>query len=129
MERPAGRGPDATLANERAERVRKVAALAGRSARSRAGRFLVEGPQSVREAVLHAPHLVRDVYLTPTAAERYDEIVSAAEAAGLYVHLATDEVLAAMSADAQGVLAVADIPTATLKPSLAPSTKVSYSGT
>ena len=39
------------MTNPRAERVRQVAALAGRPARERSGRFLVEGPQAVREAV------------------------------------------------------------------------------
>lgn len=46
-ERPAER-----LTNPRADRVRKVASLAGRSARLRTGLFLVEGPQAVREALL-----------------------------------------------------------------------------
>ncbi|MDO5492587.1 MAG: RNA methyltransferase [Nesterenkonia sp.] len=46
-ERPAER-----LTNPRADRVRKVASLAGRSARQRTGLFLVEGPQAVREALL-----------------------------------------------------------------------------
>jgi TrmH family RNA methyltransferase len=56
------------------------------------------------------PHLVRDVYLTPEAADRYAEIVADAAAAGLFLHRGTAEVLAAMSPDAQGVLAVADLP-------------------
>ncbi|MBE1876488.1 TrmH family RNA methyltransferase [Myceligenerans pegani] len=111
---------DVTLANPRADRVRQVRALSGRSARSRHGLFLVEGPQGVREAVRWAPDgTVRDVYLTAAAAERYPEIVDAAKdnAAGqaartgstagtLRIHVATPEVLAAMSPDAQGVLAV-----------------------
>ena len=95
-----------TLANPRADRVKQVRALAGRSARSRHGQYLVEGPQGVREAVRHAPSAVRDVYLTPSAAGRYAEIVDDARAAGLFVHLGTPEVLGAMSDDAQGVLAV-----------------------
>ena len=66
----------------------------------------MEGPQGVREAVRHAPDQVRDVYVTPAAADRHPEIVADARAAGLHVHGATPEVLAAMSADAQGVLAV-----------------------
>ncbi len=97
---------DVTLANPRADRVKQVRALAGRSARSRHGQFLVEGPQSVREAVRHAASSVRDVYLTPAAAARYAEIVDDARAAGLYLHVGAPEVLDAMSADAQGVLAV-----------------------
>lgn len=98
------------LANPHADRVRAVHALGARAGRRRAGRFLVEGPQAVREAVRWTPHLVRDVYLTPEAADRYAEIVADAAAAGLYLHRGTPEVLAAMSADAQGVLAVADLP-------------------
>lgn len=98
------------LANPHADRVRAVRALGTRSGRRRAGRFLVEGPQAVREAVRWTPWLVRDVYLTPEAADRYAEIV--ADAAGLHVHLADPVVLAAMSPDAQGVLAVADSPAA-----------------
>jgi TrmH family RNA methyltransferase len=98
--------PDVTLANPRADRVKQVRALSGRPARSRHGQFLVEGPQGVREAVRHAPDVVRDVYLTPATAERYGEILGAARDAGLHVHLGTREVLEAMSPDAQGVLAV-----------------------
>ncbi|MFE6969910.1 TrmH family RNA methyltransferase [Isoptericola sp. NPDC057653] len=98
--------PDVTLANPRADRVKQVRALSGRPARSRHGQFLVEGPQGVREAVRHAPADVRDLYLTPAAAERYDEIVAAADDAGLRLHVGTPEVLEAMSPDAQGVLAV-----------------------
>ncbi|GAA4732749.1 RNA methyltransferase [Isoptericola chiayiensis] len=98
--------PDVTLANPRADRVKQVRALSGRPARSRHGQFLVEGPQGVREAVRHAPGQVRDVYLTETAARRYGEIVEAASDAGRRLHVGTPEVLAAMSPDAQGVLAV-----------------------
>ncbi|GAA4852093.1 RNA methyltransferase [Luteimicrobium xylanilyticum] len=87
--------------------MRQVRALAGRSVRSRTGRFLVEGPQAVREAVRFAPERVVDLYLTDAAAERYPEIVDAARGAGLWLHETADDVLAAMSADAQGVLAVA----------------------
>ncbi|WP_229244744.1 TrmH family RNA methyltransferase [Cellulosimicrobium marinum] len=94
------------MTNPRSDRVRAVRALAGRPARSRHGQLLVEGPQAVREAVRHAADRVRDVYLTPAAAQRYDEILGAARGAGLHVHVGTPEVLAAMSADAQGVLAV-----------------------
>lgn len=39
------------MTNPRADRVRKVARLAGRSSRSREGLFLAEGPQSSREAL------------------------------------------------------------------------------
>ena len=94
------------MTNPRAERVRQVAALAGRPARERSGRFLVEGPQAVREAVRFAAGSVRAVYLSDEAAVRHPEIAVAADDAGLVVRLGTPAVLDAMSADAQGVVAV-----------------------
>ncbi|MEP7764860.1 RNA methyltransferase [Sanguibacter sp. 25GB23B1] len=96
------------LTNPRSERVRSVRSLSGRSARSRANRFLVEGPQGVREVVAYASPRVRDVYVTSTADERYSEITDGARDRGLRVHLVSDEVLEAMSPDAQGILAVVD---------------------
>jgi RNA methyltransferase, TrmH family len=96
------------LTNPRAERVKAVRALSGRSVRLRTGRFLVEGPQSVREVVREAADRVRDVYVTPAAAERYADVVADAVGHGVRVHDATDEVVAAMSPDAQGLLAVAE---------------------
>ncbi|MCL1899169.1 MAG: RNA methyltransferase [Promicromonosporaceae bacterium] len=101
-----GRPLEVTLSNARADRVKQVRALSGRSARQRHGQFLVEGPQGVREAVRFAASDVRDVYLTEAAARRHPEIVAAAQAAGLWLHLGSDEVLEAMSANSQGALAV-----------------------
>ncbi|XVX21754.1 TrmH family RNA methyltransferase [Actinomycetota bacterium] len=100
------------LTNPRSDRVKAVRGLARRSARERSGRFLVEGPQGVREAVRHAPADVVDVYVTPDAAVRYPEIVKPALAAGLFVHEVSDEVLAAMgdSQHPQGVIAVCRVP-------------------
>ncbi|WP_024288677.1 RNA methyltransferase [Cellulomonas sp. KRMCY2] len=101
------------LTNPRAERVASVRALAGRSARRRHGQFLAEGPQAVREAVRAEPagtrRSVRDLYVTEESAERYPEIVAEAQDRGLRVHVGTPEVLAAMSPDAQQVLAVVEI--------------------
>lgn len=105
--RPDAR-PGPELTNPRAERVRSVRALAGRPARERQHRFLVEGPQAVREAVQEAPRDVVDVYVTPAAADRYPEIVAAARDAAR-LRTGTEEVLAAMSDDAQGVLAVVEV--------------------
>jgi TrmH family RNA methyltransferase len=94
------------LTNPRAERVKAVRALSGRSARLRAGRFLVEGPQSVREAVREVPGRVHDLYVTPAAAERHPAILADAAERGVRVHPASDDVVAAMSPDAQGLVAV-----------------------
>jgi len=60
----------------------------------------------VREAVRHAPGRVLDVYLTEAALERHGEIWDEAVAVGLYVHVTTQQVMDAMSPDAQGLLAV-----------------------
>ena len=94
------------VSNPRSDRVKAVRALSGRSARSRHQQFLVEGPQGVREAVRHGAHLVRDVYVTSSAAERYAEIVDDALGQRLHVHLTTPDAFEAMSSDAQGILAV-----------------------
>lgn len=94
------------MTNPRADRVKAIRALARRSARQRSGQYLVEGPQGVREAVRYSAGAVRDVYLTVEASQRYPEILDAATAAEVYTHLAAPEVLAEMSPDAQGVLAV-----------------------
>lgn len=97
------------LTNPRAERVKAVRALSGRSARQRHGRFLVEGPQAVREAVHDDDARVRDLYVSPPAAARHADTVREAEASGIRVTVASPEVLAAMSADAQGIVAVLDL--------------------
>ncbi len=62
----------------------------------------------MREAVAFRPELVRDVYVTPEAAERHTGIVDAARAAELWVHEVSPEVLAAMgdTESPQGIAAV-----------------------
>jgi TrmH family RNA methyltransferase len=83
------------LSNPRSDRVRAVRRLAGRSARQRAGLFLAEGPQAVREAL--PAGAVQVVYATEQATDRYPEIVDAARVAGVPVRLCTDEVIAEMA--------------------------------
>lgn len=98
------------MTNPRGDRTKAVKALAQRSVRRRAGLWLVEGPQSVREAVRHCPDRVKDVYLSDSAAARYTEIVAEAEQHGVRLTIGTTEVLDAMSLDAQGVVAVVQEP-------------------
>ena len=107
--RTVSEGPAAgheVLSNPTSARISRVAGLSRRNARAKHRRFLVEGPQGVREAVRHAPGRVLDVYLTEAALERHSEIWDEAVAAGLYVHVTTQQVMDAMSPDAQGLLAV-----------------------
>ncbi|HET7279668.1 MAG TPA: RNA methyltransferase [Dermatophilaceae bacterium] len=97
-----------TLTNPRSDRVKAVRALSRRSARERAGRFLAEGPQAVREAVRWAPGQVVDLYATTDATERHMEILAAARRAGIAAQEVTDDVLAAMcdTQTPQGLAAV-----------------------
>lgn len=109
MTRPAGTEPlPVSLSNPRADRVREVRALAGRSARERAGLFLVEGPSGVRAAVDHALPRVRNLYVSESALRRAPWLGDVSLAVGRHLHLGTDEVLDAMSPDCQGVLAVVE---------------------
>lgn len=109
------------LTNPRSDRVKAVRALSRRSVRERTGRFLVEGPQSVREVVLHRPEQVVDLYLTAEARSRHADIVASAESARLHVHEVSDEVLVALcdTPTPQGLAAVCRTSTATLDQVLA----------
>jgi TrmH family RNA methyltransferase len=109
------------MTNPGADRVKSVRALSRRSVRDKTGRFLVEGPQSVREVVVHRPEQVVDLYLSAGARTRHADIVEAAEAADLYLHEVTEDVLAAMcdTSSPQGLAAVCRVATATLDSVLA----------
>ena len=95
------------LDNPRADRVRRGSGLVGRSARSRSGLMLVEGPQAVRELARFRPGAVRDVYVREDAWVTHADIVEAAQRATRWVHPVTAEVSAVLSRDSQGVCAVA----------------------
>lgn len=105
------------MANTKAERIRRIADLAGRKSRERAGRFLVEGPQSVREVVSCHPDVVHDLYVeaagmqpdSPFANATIATIAGRALRSGIYVHKATREVMDRISSDAQGIAAVCDL--------------------
>ena len=57
------------IANPKSERVRRVSELADRKGRKRSGRFMVEGPQSVRELLTWHPGLVEDLYVEVESAQ------------------------------------------------------------
>ena len=68
--------------------------------------------------------MLRELYATVEAAQRYPEIVDAAATVGVFARPVTDEVLAAMLADGgtstpQGLLAVCDLIAVPLEPVLA----------
>lgn len=103
------------LENPRSPRVRAVAKLTKRSARDETGLFLLEGPQAVREALRYRAEGIEDLFVTPSALEKHDDLRAAAAAAGIEVVFTAEVVLDAMAdtVTPQGVLAVArQFPTA-----------------
>ncbi|WP_337059703.1 TrmH family RNA methyltransferase [Kineococcus sp. G2] len=115
----------AVLTDPRSARVRSVRSLAGRSARSRHGRFLAEGPQAVREAVAaHAAGpaaVVLELYATEEAAQRHPDVVGSALEHGVRTWTVTEAVLDAMTdtVTPQGLVAVCPTGTAALEDVLA----------
>jgi RNA methyltransferase, TrmH family len=96
------------LDNPRSARVRGIAQLQRKESRSQTGLFLLEGPQAVAEALTWRPELIEDLFVTPTALERYAGLRAAAEAADVEVEFATEQVIDAMAdtVTPQGVIAV-----------------------
>ncbi len=88
--------------------------LLRRAGRDRAGRFLVEGAQAVREALARAPQSARrmhELFVTEAAADRHPELLSAARAAGVRVVPITPAGAAALSdtVTPQGIVGVCDL--------------------
>jgi TrmH family RNA methyltransferase len=94
--------------NPRSPRVRAVAKLAKRDARLETGLFLLEGPQAVAEALTFRPELVIELFATPTALERYSDISTAADNAGIDIEFVSEQVLESMAdtVTPQGLIAV-----------------------
>lgn len=103
--------------NPRSPRVRAVAKLAKKDARIATGRFLLEGPQAVAEAIAFRPELVVDVFATSAALDRHPDLVRASGAAGIPIERVAPVVLEAMAdtVTPQGVIAVATQFTSTLE--------------
>lgn len=104
------------LDNPKSDRVRRIADLAKPKGRERSGRFLIEGPQSVREAVTWRPDVVQDLYVEVAqsldhpriASATLQRIVETSQDATIYVHYCTPDVMRRISSDAQGIAAVAN---------------------
>ncbi|MEQ7126246.1 RNA methyltransferase [Actinopolymorpha sp. B11F2] len=98
-------GPE--LTDLRASRVVAARRLVKRAFRSRGRQFLAEGPQAVCEA-LAVPGIVRELFATAPATQRYPELIAAAERGDVPVRLVSGEVFdsLAQTVTPQGVLAV-----------------------
>eukprot|EP01031_Cornospumella_fuschlensis_P052570 gene52570-64250_t len=112
--------------NPRSPRVRGVAKLAKREARSQTGLFLLEGPQAVTEALSYRPELLVELFVTPTALEKFPRISAIANEVGLEIEFVTEEVLDSMAdtVTPQGIVAVCRQFPTSLKEILAAQPKI-----
>ncbi len=110
--------------NPHSDRVKRILALQKSNTRD-ASRFLIEGPQNVREAVKYASDAITDIYVLEDAvgyvSESYEsngslanhtlqtlhKIVEDSLEKQCYVHPASAEVMRKISLDSQGIVAVA----------------------
>jgi TrmH family RNA methyltransferase len=99
--------PGAQPLSARSPRVAVARRLLRRRHRDEAGRFLAEGPQAVREALI-PPDLVDELFVTADGAARHTDLVTAAQAGGVSVWPVTEQALAALSETVtpQGLVAV-----------------------
>ncbi|CAG7845828.1 23S rRNA (uridine(2479)-2'-O)-methyltransferase [Pseudoclavibacter triregionum] len=97
------------IESPRNARVREVRRLAQKGERQETGLFLLEGPQALREALASRPDLVEEVFLTPTALERHQDLGDLSHEAQLDIVFASEEAIEAMAdtRTPQGVIAVA----------------------
>ncbi|BBZ13890.1 TrmH family RNA methyltransferase [Mycobacterium branderi] len=102
------------MLTERSTRVVAAVKLHRHVARRRTGRFLVEGAHLVQAASRRS--LVRDVFATESAAQRYATLL-----AGHHVHVVTERAAKALSdtVTPAGLVAVCEMPTARLEDVLA----------
>jgi RNA methyltransferase, TrmH family len=108
--------PGISYAGVHSPRLKAARRLTKRAFRQRERAFLAEGPQAVAEA-LSCGAQVTDLFVTVPARGRHQDLVSAAEGAGVPVHVVSGEVMEdlAQTVTPQGLLAVCrfvDVPLA-----------------
>lgn len=96
------------IESPRNARVKQVRRLANKSERMESGLFLLEGPQTVYEALNYRPELVEEVFITPTALEQHPGTGELIRKAGLEPVFVSEEVIEALAdtRTPQGVVAV-----------------------
>lgn len=118
------------MLTERSDRIKQARKLTRRSGRAKAGQFLAEGPQAVREALAlagtGAGRSMHALFVSDTAAVRHVELVEAAIAADVPVHHAEDAALASLSETVtpQGIVAVCDTLTVPLEIAITPGARL-----
>ncbi|MFC5338630.1 TrmH family RNA methyltransferase [Leucobacter denitrificans] len=105
------------LDNPKAGRVKRAAALSRKKERLESGKFLVEGPQAVRELLMHRADLIETVFATTGSESWQLEIDRLASEVEVSIERVTEDVLAAIAetVQPQGVAAVARIPETSLE--------------
>lgn len=100
-------GPE--LTDPRSGRIKAARRLAKRAFRVRGRRFLAEGPQAVGEA-LGVPGVVRELFATRPAVERYADLIGSAAEQGVPARLVSGEVFSelAQTVTPQGLIAICD---------------------
>ncbi|MBP6087435.1 MAG: RNA methyltransferase [Rhodoluna sp.] len=97
------------LIDPKANKVRGVAKLTKKDARSSTGLFLLEGPQGLKEA-LNRPKLIVELFATEDAVERYPDLFERAESSRIVVQMVSEPVLKALTdtTTPQGIVAVCE---------------------
>ena len=90
------------ITSPRSERVRRIAALSGRSARRKQGQLRVEGPQAVRSLLAHRPELALELFLTARAADDHPELARLAAEAGVPTREVDETIIRAMTREPGG---------------------------
>lgn len=92
------------ITDPKSSKVRGVAKLNKKDARSETGLFLLEGPQGLKEAIAR-PELLVEVFVTAEAQERYEDLISNLD---VPVQLVSESVMKVLSdtSTPQGTLAV-----------------------
>jgi RNA methyltransferase, TrmH family len=113
------------LDNPKSDRVKGIARLQQKDARSETGLFLLEGPQGLKELV-RVPELAQEILVTEEAAEKFHAELLEFERHGTEVTLCSERVMdkVAGTDQPQGVVAVVEQIDAALSESLTGSTKL-----
>ncbi|HEX7307089.1 RNA methyltransferase [Lentzea sp.] len=103
--------PEAAPFTERTPRVVAARHLTRRQGRDKAGRFLVEGAQAVREALAWRHGEVHELFVTAAAADRNADLLQTAEQQGVRISEVDDKAAASLSETVtpQGLIAVCDV--------------------
>lgn len=111
MTRLPERPDQAPITSPRSDRVRRIAALSGRSARRRTGLLRVDGPQAVRSLLSERPADARELFLTDAADAAHPELRELAERAGIRPRTAAEEIIRAMARSEDADHGVDDVAT------------------